>query len=489
MRKRFEQQRELGLKRIEETGLLLTGRDATPALIKSLVTIFKTPQYHEPILTLIEERLSKGKKNTGRRGLDYWQLFVLSSFRMGLNLSYDRLADMVGADTHFRQLLGIETESYFPRKTIRYQRIIDNLQLIGDDLLKKINTIIVGFGHDVFKKKGTAALFVKTDSFVVLSNVHFPTDYNLLWDSSRKALEVVRDLKEKHCQIGGWRKWNDWFKSLKNWSRAIGQIAARGGKNKEVALTKATAAYLEKGNLLLLKLKESKKSFPLNDVEDLSLHLNLEVFMDLMEKHLDLLERRILKEEKIPHSEKLFSIFEQYTEWIVKGKRNPSVELGKKVSITTDQYGLLLDHYIMENEADSEIVIATADRLLPLYSIASWSFDKGYWHWENKELLSTAVPFVVMPKKGKRNKEETVLEKSSLFKKRRNKHSAIESNINELENRGLDKCPDKGFRGFKRYVAAGIVAYNLHKIGKELIRLEVATAEKKAKRKSYKMAA
>ena len=62
----------------------------------------------------------------------------------------------------------------------------------------------------------------------------------------------------------------------------------------------------------------------------------LEDFIILMDKHIDLVERRILKGKKIPHNEKLFSIFEQHTEWIVKGKKRPSVELGKKLSITTD---------------------------------------------------------------------------------------------------------------------------------------------------------
>ena len=50
----------------------------------------------------------------------------------------------------------------------------------------------------------------------------------------------------------------------------------------------------------------------------------------MLVKHIDLVERRIIKGETIAHNEKLFSIFETYTEWITKGKQNPSVELGKK---------------------------------------------------------------------------------------------------------------------------------------------------------------
>ncbi len=99
--------------------------------------------------------------------------------------------------------------------------------------------------------------------------------------------------------------------------------------------------------------------------------------MQLMDKHIDLVERRLIKGEKIPHEEKLFSIFEDYTEWITKGKLRPNVELGKKTSITSDQYGLIIDSLIHENEADSEVVINIADRLLSKHKIGKWSFDKG----------------------------------------------------------------------------------------------------------------
>ncbi|GAF06055.1 hypothetical protein JCM21142_134825 [Saccharicrinis fermentans DSM 9555 = JCM 21142] len=80
-----------------------------------------------------------------------------------------------------------------------------------------------------------------------------------------------------------------------------------------------------------------------------------------------------------------------------------------------------------------------------------------------------AVKNLVLPKKGKCNQEEAEQERQTVFKKLRNKHSAIESNINELEHRGLDRCPDRGYHNFKRYVGLAVSAYNLRKIGAELI--------------------
>jgi len=183
----------------------------------------------------------------------------------------------------------------------------------------------------------------------------------------------------------------------------------------------------------------------------------------LMEKQIDLVERRILKGEKIPHEEKLFSIFEMYTEWIQKGKMRPSVELGKKLAITTDQYNLIVDYKIMENEQDRDIVIELKNRLLQKYQIDIWSFDKGFWRKENKESLQLEIPNVIMQKLGTRNKAEEKEENSKIFRRSKNQHSAIESNINELEHRGLNRCPDRGFDHFVKYIGLSVNAYNLKK--------------------------
>jgi hypothetical protein len=194
--------------------------------------------------------------------------------------------------------------------------------------------------------------------------------------------------------------------------------------------------------------------------------------MDYLAKFIDLLERRVIKGEQIPHEEKIFSIFEEYTEWITKGKMNPNVELGKKLAITTDQYNLIVDYRIMENQSDPEMVKPITESLTRTYRIRSWSFDKGFWHKENKALLEEHVEKVVMPKKGKCNKLEQAEENHRSFKLLRNKHSAVESNINELECRGLDRCPDRGYMHFKRYIGLSVAAYNLRRIGQELIAIQ-----------------
>jgi hypothetical protein len=66
-----------------------------------------------------------------------------------------------------------------------------------------------------------------------------------------------------------------------------------------------------------------------------------------------------------------------------------------------------------------------------------------------------------MPKKGKTIQNELEEEQEADFKKLRNKHSAVESNINSLEHKGLSRCPDRGKSHFKRYVGWAVTSYNL----------------------------
>lgn len=330
---------------------------------------------------------------------------------------------------------------------------------------------------------------IKTDSFVVESNVHFPADYNLLWDAGRKCLDAIGHIIKKHPGTPGWRKLKNWRNNLKNLMRTLSRATVGGGKNKQQREEQAAKEYVTKACALSKKLDDTKKDLPCESTFDLARLIELDLFHEMLDKHIDLVDRRLLKGENIPHQEKLFSIFETYTEWITKGKSRPNVELGKKLLVSTDQYNLIVDYQVMEEQADSDAAIGVADRLLNKYAIDSISFDKGFWKLENRELLSLFIRKVVLPKKGKPNQQEKEAEANSEFKKLRNAHSAVESNINELEHRGLDRCPDRGYHNFKRYVGLGVCAYNLHKIGKELLRQEKAAQQKKKEEDVCKMAA
>ena len=153
MRKRFELQYSIGQKRIEDVKVDNKCRDAFPKLIAGLKKLYITPEYNIKVFNVLEDKLLKGKSKTGRPGMNLWTLFVLAQARLCLNISYDRLHDLANNHSTFRQIMGIETDYSIKKVTVEYQNILDNVSLLDDASLIKINDIIVSMGREVFKKK------------------------------------------------------------------------------------------------------------------------------------------------------------------------------------------------------------------------------------------------------------------------------------------------------------------------------------------------
>jgi hypothetical protein len=200
------------------------------------------------------------------------------------------------------------------------------------------------------------------------------------------------------------------------------------------------------------------------------------------------IKRRCFKGETIPHEEKIFSLFERHTEWIVKGKAGISQELGLRVGIVECSSGFILHHRIMEQEADQEIAVPIIKDTKARYkSLYACSFDKGFHSPENQEQLAKLLALCVLPKKGKLDGAQRKHESSEGFKELRRTHAAVESGINALENHGLDRVLDYGLEGFERYVALSIVARNIQLLGRKLQEKELEALQ--ARRSARRLAA
>jgi len=344
---------------------------------------------------------------------------------------------------------------------------------VDEALLAQINAIVVQAGRPLLNKKADEPLRAKRDTDVLETNVHFPTDLNLLWDACRTCLVLLPRLARPHHQ-SGWRKAAIWRTQLKTLLRVCGTIHHGGGAKKRERLEAAVTAYLQKAYTLEQKVFASLgelRAQPLSLVEQRTV-AEVEYFHEKLIKHLDLIERRVLKGETIPHAENDVSLFEPHTEWISKGKASAPVELGHKVLLTTDQYSLILDYKVMTQSSDVKETLPLADRLLARFghgSLQSWSVDKGLSAQQDRELFERLIPEVIMPKKGRRSQADQARETQKTFRRLRRQHRAIESDMNALEHHGLNRCLDKGWSGFQRYVGFGILADHLHKIGHRLL--------------------
>ena len=473
MRQRFEVQLALGAVPIELVEIPTRTRDELPPTLAALQWVFTTPQVSSEIFALLEERLLRNDRSKGRPGMDLWQILVLAVVRLTLDLNYDRLHHVANYDSLVRQLLGqpaFDTTLQFKLSTLK-----ENLALFSEELLEEINAVIARYSGQVIKKKD-AELSIKVDSYAFESNVHFPTDLNLAWDCARKCIELSARLCQSY-DLPSWRKHANWCSRIKGLARRSARASRSGGKNKAARVESSVKAYLESLYALEEKVLESLEALsalPMDPMLEVSLS-ELRGYHDLLIHHIFLVSDRLLDGRKIAPSEKLYSIFEQHTEWIQKGKAHGCVELGHRLLIATDQYGIVHDYKIMQGADEAGEVASLADRLvrkIGLETMASLSFDRGFSSVENRELLEMCLEGVevIMPKKGKLSAADQERQSQKRWRKLSNQHSAVESDINSLEHHGLDRCPDKGYPGYARYAGLGILAYNLHRIGNHLLK-------------------
>lgn len=470
MRKTIEPQLKIGQTDIPNIKFDLSSRDEIPQLLIGLQVIHSDPPSQKAVLQAISESLAeKIDFHNGRPGMDLWKILVLGTLRLNCNWDFDKLHDI--ANNHFllRQMLGHTL--YDVEEQYKLQTLKDNISLFTPELMDRINQIVVNNGHALIGNKALKGLNASCDSFVEETNVHFPTDISLLWDALQKSIHLIMGIFDEIIS-SQWRQGEHHLRKLKRALRKVQQIKRSNSKNPEkIALKKehiisAVQDCLNQANSLVAKVEESLKTIETAEpglIEKISV---IEEYIAHAKRQINQIEQRLIADKAIAHEDKVFSLFEPHTEWISKGKAGVPVELGLKVCIVKDQFGFILHHQVMEHQTDEQIAIplikATKERHA---NIVSCSFDKGFHSINNHVGLSELLDMVVLPRKGKLSKTVQAIESSPEFKYLRRKHSAVESSINALENHGLDRCPDHGIDGFKRYTAFAVLARNLQIVG------------------------
>ncbi len=481
-------QMQIGEVDVSQIKFNLKSRDDIPRILKGLQHLYMNEPLRSQIFRLLADEIPpKVDKDNGRPGMALWKILVCGVVRLDLNIDYDRLQELANHHDTLRQMLG---HAQFDSEEYHFQTLKDNVALLTPQLLDKINQVVVSGGHALVKKTLDEALRGRCDSFVVETDVHFPTDINLLYDAMRKVVQLTASL----CEGQGMSHWRQHaynvrhlkrlMRAAQNKKRSKAQSEEQRNKNKALII-EAHEAYLDVAQHYLSKAQDTlalleKRGF--TSEIDVVCKLEIKDFMRHAVRQIDQTKRRVILGEAIPHAEKVFSIFEPHTEWISKGKAGVPVELGLKVCILEDQHQFILHHQVMEQKTDDQVTVSMVGQAKERYpNLHVCSFDKGFHSPENQRALKAQLELVVLPRKGKLSQQAQALEHTDEFVKARRQHSAVESAINALEVHGLDRCPDHGINGFKRYVALAVVARNIHRIGDILRQQERNREQRKRK--------
>jgi hypothetical protein len=478
MRKIIDMQMKIGETAIAGIKFDPKSRDEIPKLLRGLQAIYCNREVRDLVFDALNKLIPPHVDiKNGRPGMELWKIFVLGVLRLTCNWDYDKLHEIANNHMTLRQMLGhgkMDASYQYELQTLK-----DNISLFTPEILDKINQIVVKYGHEVVGKKKDGKLTGSCDSFVVETNVHYPTDINLLFDAIRKMITLIMRICG-HTNITQWRqgkyhisKAKKFYRSAQGLRKTASKDAAKKAQREQLIIS-AHSAYIDLAQSYVDRVRQTLLAI---DPADMMMYLRIkqvEEYIHHAERQIDQIRKRVINGETIAHSEKVFSIFEPHTEWISKGKAGVPVELGLKVCIVKDQFQFILHHRVMQNETDDHIavpIIEEVQRRFP--DFRGCSFDKGFHNPLNQTELSSMLNMTVLPRKGKLSAINKEIESSEAFKAARRRHSAVESAINALENHGLDRCPDHGIEGFKRYVALAIVARNIEIIGYMLQQKEV----------------
>lgn len=489
MRNSFKTQFEIGDIAIEDIVINPLCRDEIPQILLGLQELYKDNKSMEEIFKILG-KLNINDVNTyiGRPGMSLWNIFVLGTFKIINNIDYDKLHNLCNEHKTLRLMLG---HSGFDDKRYSLQTLKDNIRLFTPEILNEINAVVVKKAHKEIGISDDEEIDGRCDSVHVPTNIHFPTDINLLLDAIRKIIILIMKISG-NFGLKGWREGVSLIKKVKKALRKIQIIKHSTSKNekkkeeKREAIKAVYEFYLELATGIINRAQASLTDLDtVSDPNILKIIAEVKKFIVHANRQKDQINRRVLQGKTIPHNEKIFSLFEEYTEWLCKGKAGVFQVLGLNVCIITDQYGFILGHIVMQKETDSDVAVKIVKKAQEDFpNISSCSFDKGFHSPQNQIDLAEILKKVILPKKGKLSATRKEIEYSQEFMDARKAHSKVEGSIGCLVNHGLDICRDRGIEGFKRYIAFVMTARNIQHLGsiiqqKELKRLQRVSQKRK----------
>ena len=491
MRLRFQEQPRFDCPEVGRIQLNLKCRDEIIPILRALQHVYEDVPSRRQLLDWVGKDVCGGcSRKLGRQGLDYWSITVLSAVRLGCNLDYDKLQDLAEQHRNLRLMMGIG--DWVEKVDFDWRRIRDNVCLLRPETLVKINQLIVAAGHELVPEAIEA---VRGDSFVVETNIHYPTESSLIGDGLRKVIGLATDLAEKHGLVG-WRQHQHLLKNVKHLVRRINQ-ASRAKKLGADRFKPGYQQLLALAEDLLKRARQLLRALAFQfDVTSTDLlgavvggqEEELLHYLHLTEKVCDTARRRVLLGETVPNEDKIFSIFEPHTELIMRGKQPNPIQYGHKVLMIEDAAGFICHYEVMGNGVlDQDVVVPVMTKLQKRFAgkIERASFDRAFHTPDNQEKLANIVTHPCIPKKGhtlgRQQQEEATVE----FRQARQNHPGVESAIGALQcGNGQERCRDKSKPGYERYVGLGILGRNLQVLGKLLLAQDDAHCQAaKSKRK------
>ncbi len=435
--------------------------------IDTLISVFKPNKQLKAMDAIINDNpdlvkvvhadLTKNLSYTGREGISAERILRTAILKQLKGYTYRELREQLHGSVPFRWFT-----RFYSDEIPHFTTLQKSIKSIREDTWRKINNLLVSYAMVKKIEKGNN---LRMDTTVIETNIAYPIDARLLWDSVR----VLTRIMEVSIPLIAELTFNFARRTKRSKRLCYAIVMAKGAK----AQKRRKKLYRE-----LLKVTHEVVTMAYGCSEQLAksthpkapaLHAALNHYLVLARKSLNQCERRVLQGEKVPSSEKIVSIFEEHTDIIKRGKRQSATEYGHKVLFATGKSGLITQYEAFRgNPGDSGMLpdILSTHHMQYGKAPKSLSGDRRFFSSENEQIAyRNGVKKVCLSKPGYRSKSRRELERESWFRKLKRFRAGIEGIISTLmRSFGLTRCLWKGWESFCSYVGLCIVTFNFRKI-------------------------
>jgi IS5 family transposase len=301
---------------------------------------------------------------------------------------------------------------------------------------------------------------LRLDTTVYETNIHYPTDSSLLWDSFRTLARLLQQIQQELPQLAIKHRFH--VKKVKKLAYFITRNGRSNNKSKRRKVKSTYRKLIERVNWIVEVARKAMVILHRTGYEaELLAH-----YIPIVEKIISQAEQRVFQGVMVASDEKVYSLFEEHTELLKRGKAGKPIEFGHKVLIaqTGEKF---IHHYQVfpKRQEDKELLEPTLKAHKQLFGTGPevLATDKGFY--ENmKQILKLQknIATVSICKKGRRNPQEYERESTEEFKDGQRFRAGCEGSISVLKRVfNLGRCLFKGFKNYAASVGCAVFCHNL----------------------------
>lgn len=320
-----------------------------------------------------------------------------------------------------------------------------------------MNAVLSEYGRDEELITGDQQ---RADTTVVETNIHYPTDSSLLWDSFRVLARILKRVQQERRDLGLTHRYH--VKKVKKLAYSIARNAKSRSKATQRKVKRTYRTLVDRVRWIVGVSREVRLRLSAAFLEA----PELEQYEPIVERIIDQSERRVFDGEVVPVDEKVYSLFEDHTEMVIRGKAGKPVEFGHKVLLVQSGEKFITHYTVFAiQEPDKTMVDSTLAAHVQLFGALPGVFaaDKGFYESMDKvHQLEKKIDTVSLCKKGRLTEQEIEREHTEAFKEGQRFRAGVEGSISVLKRAfTLRLCRSKGFRNFAASVGCAVVCHNL----------------------------